>query len=402
LRSAIAKEFGDMKRRNVWKKIKQKNMPNRRCCVKCKWLFKIKRNGVFRARLVAYGYSQIPGVDFTDHYAPVVNDVTYHILLVCEIMWKLTSKLVNLETAFLHGDLVKEIYMDYPNGLEHKNDECLLLQQTIYGLVQSASQFFKKLVKCMKKIGFVGGVADPCLMTKQYKKGIVLIRLYVDDCYSCGHEAAINVMIEQIKANSFGVKVKDNIVFNKEKTKAWLGQPQLIKNLEKKFRDLVGSLQQYKTPGTPGIGVTRPNKDKPRALVKAEDLELYSSGVGMLLYKMKHSQPDIANVVQELSKVMDGATPSAIKELKQVIKFVLDTRTFGLKIQLELKRVDKKWSMTVYTDSKYAGDKETRISVGGYIIFQSCGSQSSSNLVEVKDAMCCDCIKRRSQICSTF
>jgi hypothetical protein len=125
-------------------------------------------------------------------------------------------------------------------------------------------------------------------MTRRCKKGIVFIGLYVDDCYCCRHEAAINDTIEQIKANGFGVKVEDdlsdylscNIVFNKEKTKAWLGQPHLIKSLEKKFGDLVKSLQQYKTPGTPGIGVTRPNKDKPRALVKAEDLELYRSGVG--------------------------------------------------------------------------------------------------------------------------
>jgi hypothetical protein len=70
-----------------------------------------------------------------------------------------------------------------------------------------------------------------------------------------------------------------------------------------------------------------------------------------------------------MSKVMDRASPAAIKELKRVIKFVLDTKTFGLKIQPEQKKLDEKWSMTVYTDSEYAGDKETRISVGGYIIF---------------------------------
>jgi hypothetical protein len=39
------------------------------------------RNGIFRARLVACGYSQIPGVDFQESYAPVINDVTFRILL---------------------------------------------------------------------------------------------------------------------------------------------------------------------------------------------------------------------------------------------------------------------------------------------------------------------------------
>ena len=88
----------------------------------------------------------------------------------------------------------------------------------------------------------------------------------------------------------------------------------------------------------------------------------------MLLYLVKHSRPDIANVVRELSKMMDGATPAAFKELKRVIKFVLDTRTFGLKIEPKLGDKEK-WSMTIYTDSEYAGDTETRISVGGFIVF---------------------------------
>ncbi|MCP4746748.1 MAG: hypothetical protein GY874_11505, partial [Desulfobacteraceae bacterium] len=40
--------------------------------MKSKWVFKVKRNGVFRPRLVACGYSKIPGEDFTENYSPVV------------------------------------------------------------------------------------------------------------------------------------------------------------------------------------------------------------------------------------------------------------------------------------------------------------------------------------------
>ena len=42
----------------------------------------MKRDGRFRARLVACGYSQVPGVDFVESYAPVINDVTWRILIV--------------------------------------------------------------------------------------------------------------------------------------------------------------------------------------------------------------------------------------------------------------------------------------------------------------------------------
>ena len=50
----------------------------------------------------------------------------------------------------------------------------------------------------------------------------------------------------------------------------------------------------------------------------------------MLLFLVKHSRPDIANVTRELSKSMDKANPAAFKELKRVIKFVLDTKDYGL------------------------------------------------------------------------
>ena len=47
----------------------------------------MKRDGIFRARLVVLGYSQLQGVDFTDHFAPVANDVTFQIALT-RLMWK--------------------------------------------------------------------------------------------------------------------------------------------------------------------------------------------------------------------------------------------------------------------------------------------------------------------------
>ena len=73
-REAIRKELKDMKSGNVWTKIKRSTVLKNRRCVKKKWVFKIKRSGKFRARLVACGYSQIPGIDHEENYAPVVND----------------------------------------------------------------------------------------------------------------------------------------------------------------------------------------------------------------------------------------------------------------------------------------------------------------------------------------
>ena len=49
-----------MNNRGVWRKIKRSDVPKGRRLVKYKWVFDIKRNGRFRARLVVCGYSQIP------------------------------------------------------------------------------------------------------------------------------------------------------------------------------------------------------------------------------------------------------------------------------------------------------------------------------------------------------
>ena len=136
--------------------------------MKHKWVFEIKRNGTFRARLVACGYSQVPGVDFEEIYSPVVNDVTVRILLIIMLLMNLEVCLVDVETAFLNGVLGRgeEIYMDCPAGMQHKEDECLLLLKTIYGLVQSAQAYFNKFKDVMKRIGFVQLAADPCLFTR--------------------------------------------------------------------------------------------------------------------------------------------------------------------------------------------------------------------------------------------
>ena len=62
-RTAIRKEFEDMEKRKVQKTIKKNSVPSEQSLIGSTWVFKQKKNGVYRARLVALRYSQIPGVD---------------------------------------------------------------------------------------------------------------------------------------------------------------------------------------------------------------------------------------------------------------------------------------------------------------------------------------------------
>jgi Reverse transcriptase (RNA-dependent DNA polymerase) len=58
---------------------------------------------------VACGYSQIPGIDFNESFAPVVNNVSFWIMLIVKLIWNLQAFIVDVETAFLHSDLQEEI-----------------------------------------------------------------------------------------------------------------------------------------------------------------------------------------------------------------------------------------------------------------------------------------------------
>ena len=107
-----------MNHRQVCRKIKESKLPPDRSCVKTKWVFKVNRNGIFRACLVDCGCSQIYGVDYTTKYAPGINDVTRCVLFVVMLPKKYDLKLLDIEVAFLHGNLEEEIYMGCPQRPE--------------------------------------------------------------------------------------------------------------------------------------------------------------------------------------------------------------------------------------------------------------------------------------------
>jgi hypothetical protein len=129
---------------------------------------------------------------------------------------------------------------------------------------------------------------------------------------------------------------------------------------------MVRGLSVYKTPGTPGVGIVRPKPGE--EMLNEEDQKTYRSAVGSLLQLVKYSRPDISNVVRELSKCSSGANEASFKELKRLMKFVLDTKEYGLRIY-PTKRLNDLWTMKVYSDSDWAGDKDNRHSVTGFVIF---------------------------------
>ena len=163
---AIWLEFKKMLDMGVWRHVKRRDCPNDHRLVGSRWVFKVKRYGVYHARLVAKGFSQIPGVDLTDNYSPVVNDVRFRVVVARMLIENLKGKVVDIDDAFLNGDLEHEIYMKIPEGYNEvtnkdvDKEDCLILQKEIYGLVQAARQFWKKIVDKMQEGCFQLSEAD--------------------------------------------------------------------------------------------------------------------------------------------------------------------------------------------------------------------------------------------------
>ena len=238
--AAIRKEIKSIINRGVWRKIDKVKIPENRRLIGNKWVFKIKRDATYRARLVALGYSQIPGIDYTDNFAPVAHDVSFRIALARIMVEKLDSLVMDVETAFVYGDIEEEIFMKSPVGMEEIDPgsspgDCYQLKKGIYGLCQAARQFWKKFVETMKKepFGFTVSPADPCMLFKENNLGICIIIMYVDDMLIIGKRAQIQEFTTMIQ-KEFSVKIQHNLAdylgcefqMNKEKTKdGWDNPP---------------------------------------------------------------------------------------------------------------------------------------------------------------------------------
>ena len=165
-------------------------LPKGKKAVRCKWVIK-KKEGTpeveelrYKARLVAKGYSQIPRVDFTDVFSPVVKHSSIRALLGIVAMHDLELEQLDVKTAFLHGELEEDIYMQQPEGfiVSEKEDYVCLLRKSLYGLKQSPRQWYKRFDSFMTSHDFKRSSLDSCVYFKKNSDGsFVYLLLYVDD-----------------------------------------------------------------------------------------------------------------------------------------------------------------------------------------------------------------------------
>jgi hypothetical protein len=147
-KKAMVEEMDALDKNEAWDIVE---LPAGRKSIGSKWLFKKKFNAEgkvekYKAQLVAKGYSQVQGIDFSEIFSPVAKLSSIRFLLFIDVAFDLEVEQMDVKTTFLHGDLKEEIYMKQPEGFVVKGKKELVckLKMSLYGLKQSPRMWYQK------------------------------------------------------------------------------------------------------------------------------------------------------------------------------------------------------------------------------------------------------------------
>jgi len=163
----------------------------------------------FKAILVAKGYTQTYGIDYTETFAPVakINTVRVLLSLAANLGWPLQQ--FDVKNAFLHGELFEEVYMELPPGCmipETHSWKVCRLKKSLYGLKQSPRAWFGRFTKSMKAFGYCQTNSDHTLFLKKQQGKITALIVYVDDMVVTGNDPEEREALQDYLSREFEMK----------------------------------------------------------------------------------------------------------------------------------------------------------------------------------------------------
>jgi hypothetical protein len=136
-----------------------------------------------KVRVVAKGFTQVPGVDYGEMFAPISRLESVRTLLHIGAMNDWNINHLDVKLAFLHGEIEEEIYMEQPQGAKEKGKEDWVckLNKNLYRLKPAGRRWVKKLYDCLTKEGFEHCAAEHSIYMRRDKLGFVMIAVHIDD-----------------------------------------------------------------------------------------------------------------------------------------------------------------------------------------------------------------------------
>jgi hypothetical protein len=386
-KAAADEEYAALLRNNTWEIVK---LPPGKKPIGSRWVWLIKRKSDgsidrFKARLVAQGFSQKPGLDYVEVFAPTCRMASLRLILAIAAIEDLHIHSIDISNAYLNGELEEEIYMKQPEGYHVGDPDCVChLKKGLYGLKQAGRQWNKKLHSTLIYMGYQRLQSDYSIYIYA-KDGVRLIMpVFVDDITLVSNsqekiDSTITELQKHFKLRNLGPTtylLGIQITRNRSLHSLSLSQHQYIVDILDRFG--MADCKPISTPMEPGLVLTQamaPSTPEEKAEMAKYP---YQNAVGALNYLATCTRPDIAYSVSVLARFNSNPGFHHWKAVKHLFRYLQGTKDFKLVYGPD----DSSNLFTSYCDADHAGDRDTGRSTGAYIIKYGSGAISWSSKLQ--------------------
>lgn len=364
---AMQAEYNSLLKHGTWTLV---DRPSDRKTTKCKWVFKIKKDTSgqvtkYKARLVAKGFTQVAGVDYGETFSPVARLSSVRLLFAFAVHYGLQVEHLDVETAFLNGDLEEQIYMEQPEGFstDPKRKVCLL-KKALYGLKQAPRQWNIKVCEAMRALSLTQATTEHCIYYKREGKNFLIVAVFVDDFFLLSNSDSMKSNFKKELKTKFIVKdlglLRDclGMRVTQNKDGITLDQTKYIEKLISKFG--MSDAISVTTPLELGLKLTLPEKEDENPEVPFQEL------IGSLMYISICTRPDIAHAVSYLSQFNAHYGGVHWKAAKRVLRYLKGTKDMKLHF-----KSDSQLYPTGYADADYGNNLVDRRSYTGFMFMMS-------------------------------
>lgn len=305
----------------------------------------------YKARLVTQGFSQVPGVDYFDTYAPVAQLASIRTVLAFVATEDLETGQIDIKGAYLNGELTENevIYMKQPPGYAVKcpdgKEHTTRLFKSLYGLKQGRCCWYQKLVEIMTKLKILRSEVDSAVFYRRDKllKLLTIILVHVDDCSIAGCPKSL--------IQKFKIEIQKYVQITDLGDLHWIlgievkqvGEERKIMLSQCSYIDLIlrrYSLDDAKLVSTPmDVNVHLMTAQSPTTteeFAKMHNIP-YHEAVGLLMYASLGTHPDITFVVQTVSRFSTKPGTAHWEAVKRIFRNLKGTwdlwLTYGSKVR---------------------------------------------------------------------
>ncbi|SCV72359.1 BQ2448_3896 [Microbotryum intermedium] len=360
--------------------------------VTSKFVWKTKRNALgdvtgHKARLVAQGNRQCNGIDFAETFAPVARFSSICSLLALAAANGLHVHQVDIDKAYLHGDLNYNIWMTAPRGFDFPGNKVLRLRRSIYGLKQAGQIWNRHIDTSLQDLGYTATGTDHCVYSQlDDRHRPHYIALYVDDLLIISPDLAEIERIISGLEQRYGLKrlgpakyILGIQIQRLDNGSIALSQERYIMDMLARFH-FDTTTRGTMVPMTPGLSLTTiPGQGTKRIR------SWYLQAIGSLLYISLGTRPDIAFAVSYLARFANNPGRCHWIAVKHVLCYLRATYRNEL---LYARGSACITGVAGYSDANWGACVDTSVSTMGYVFYiaGSAVSWSSKRQTQVADS----------------